>query len=264
MPNFLVILLISGAPAKAPEPNAQVPLAEVRRVIASLVQTAEENRAQANPLAGDELADHYVRQAANFTAKEKLSSRAYLVALGIALDPTDQLRGNRLTRWFLKQVEPDAERTRRLKALGKPTLKGREDWLAHFAVSASLTAYIGPLLAEKVGIGKELRDARGSSGFSFADLAADNAGICFARTLLNPGRDVQRTLANIAANFRGDAHMPQMNDLEDGVSWGELTRKYGDLNDPRFTQACQSVRDRVEKLPLFKNLSREPRGKKDP
>ena len=49
-----------------------------------------------------------------------------------------------------------------------------------FAISAALTAHSGAERAKQVGVAKEFLDALGSSGFSFADLAADYAGIASA------------------------------------------------------------------------------------
>ena len=76
------------------------------------------------------------------------------------------LRKNPVLRPFLAELETDAERQRRLKSIGRPCLRGREDWSLHFAISAALTARLGAEAAERLGIAKELWDARGDSGFS--------------------------------------------------------------------------------------------------
>ena len=65
-------------------------------------------------------------------------------------------------------------------------------------MSAALTVAAGPQAAESAGILKEMLDSRGGSGFSFADLSADFAGIAFARRLL----DKPERLADVEKNFR--------------------------------------------------------------
>src|SRR5262245_37494696 len=154
---------------------------EARPVVAAVVRAAEENAARAKgKLDGDALADFYVRRAAAEARDKGLSPKAFLVGLGVALDSTDLLRKNVLLRGVLAQIETDSERDKRLKVLGQPTLRGRHDWMMHFAVSGALTAQLGPDAAEQIGLTKELLDSReGGSGFSFGDLAADYAGVAF-------------------------------------------------------------------------------------
>src|SRR5207244_3571623 len=132
----------------------------------------------------DALADIYVRRAAATAVGDKASARAFLLALGVVFDHTNVLRSNPLMGRVLSQIEDDDERRHRLRVLGEPRLRGRNDWLLHFSIAAALTAQLGPESAEQLSIAKELWDAKGTSGFSFGDLAADYAGIEFALGLL--------------------------------------------------------------------------------
>jgi uncharacterized protein YfiM (DUF2279 family) len=68
------------------------------------------------------------------------------------------------------------------------TLQGRHDLAQHFAISAALAAWAGEPLANTIGLDKEVDDARGGSGFSFADLAADRAGTRFGELAVQPAR----------------------------------------------------------------------------
>src|SRR5262245_59918315 len=121
-----------------------VKVEEVRVVVAAIVKAAEENAARkGEALAGDALADHYLRRAAAVTVAEKLSPAAVLVGLGVAMDDTDLLRKNIVFGGFLGQVENDRERARRLRVIAQPSLRGRHDWLLHFAVSAGICAQLG-------------------------------------------------------------------------------------------------------------------------
>src|SRR5438105_663188 len=146
----LCVALGLGLPSAGPTEKDTPAVEEVRAVVAAVVAAAEENAALPQGRRdGDALLDHYVRRAAAAAREQHVSERAFLVALGVALDHGDLLRNNLLTRFYLARVEPDDARQRRLKALGKPTLRGRSDWVQHFAVSAALTAFLGPEAAEQ-------------------------------------------------------------------------------------------------------------------
>lgn len=236
-----------GEPASA---DKSIPVNDVRRIVAAVVSAAEHNNAARCQWQGDGLANYYVRSAAAVAAQENLAPRAFLLALGVSLDQTNVLRGNPFTRGYLKQLESDEDRARRLKLLGTPSLKGRADWLQHFAVCAALTVQTDAKTAEQIGILKELNDSFGKSGFSFADLAANDAGIAFAEKLLACPQPRQ-LLAGLAKDFRGEEYLPFMDDLEDGLPWEQLLERYGGPTDPRFLKACAAVRHCVRQLPVF-------------
>ncbi len=259
MPTASLFLLMALGADPAPGADRQpIPVEEVRQVVAAVVGAAEENAALAKgQLEGDALLDFYVRRAAAAAREEHASAQAFLVALGVALDHGDLLRNNLLTRFYLKGVESDEARQRRLKALGKPTLRGRRDWVQHFAVSAALAAFASPELAEQAGITKELLDARpGGSGFSFGDLAADYAGVGFGKALLEGDAEGTR-LRRLAEEFRGDDYLPaSAKDLEEGIPRDRLEKAYGGSKDPRLLRACEKVRKQVEESPGFKRADK--------
>jgi hypothetical protein len=246
-----VVSLPTASPSwtgqEKPEAKA-VPREEVRGIIAAVVQAAEENVAQTTErLRGDALLDFYVRRAARAARTQRASVPAFLIGLGVALDHTDFLRKNPLLKLQLLRWETDEERKRRLQVIGRPALRQREDWALHFAISAALTAHLGPEKAEQLGIAKELWDAQGTSGFSFADLAADYAGIAFAEMLL--GKDGDKKLAALVDRFKGDDFLPRIDDLEDGLSWEQFMAKYGGPRDPRFLKHAQAIRERMARSP---------------
>lgn len=240
----LVLVGLADAPAaKAAPPEA------VRRVLASVVRAAEENAGRKEDrLEGDALAHHYIRRAAAAAVDEK-SPRAFLVAIGIALDSTNVLRKNPLFFLYLRQIESDQEREHRLQVLGKPTLLDRHDWLLHYAVAAALTAQFGADTADNLAIAKELADARGSSGFSFTDLAAGYAGIALARSLLeNDATGLQR-LRQLAERFTANDYLPRVDDLEDSLTADQFAARYGSVADPRFQRMRAVIRYRAHRVP---------------
>jgi hypothetical protein len=225
---------------------------ETKTVVAAVVKAAEENAAKGqDKLDGDALADFYVRRAAVAARDSEVSPKAFLLALGVALDDSDLLRKNILLSRVLRQIESDQERNKRLKVLGNPTLRKRHDWLLHFAVSAALTSQLGTDVAEQIGIAKELSDSRGGSGFSFADLAADYSGVAFAQRLLDKEQAGKKMLAAVADGFKGDDFLPTLDALEDGLPAAKLQEKYGKVDDPRFIKRCEGVRELVKQSPGF-------------
>jgi hypothetical protein len=237
-----------------PPKATEFPADEVRKVVAAVVAAAEENAARGpEKLTGDALTDYYIRRAAAAAKAKGVSPRAFLLALGVAVDDSGLLRKNLLTRSYLKKVESDAERSRRLRSIGEPRLRRRHDWVLHFCISAALTAQVGPDAAEQIGITKELLDARLTSGFSFADLAADFAGVLFAKAVLSKAAD--QPLRRIAESFRGTDFLPDINDLEEGLALQQFLDKYGGVKDPRFRKACDTIRARVARSPGLRLLS---------
>ena len=114
-----------------------------------------------------------------------------------------------------------------------------------------MTASSGPEATELLGIAKELQDALGPSGFSFADLGADYAGIALAKHLLaRPDR-----LADIAKGFRAEDYLPSLGDLEEGIPLQALSQKYGDPGSETFRAACRSVRDRIDGQGVYKTAA---------
>lgn len=220
-----------------------------RHVLAAIVQAAEQNRRRPAPLEGDALTQYYVREAAA-AARRLPADQAipgFLAALGLGLDESYVLRGNPFTREFARKVEPTGERERRLAALGAPTMGGRRDLCQHFVVSVTLTELLGPALAEAAGLYKEQHDAdSGGSGFSFADLCADMAGVAFAEQLKSSDE-----LARLATTFTVARYLPDVTGLPEGLVREDFVKAYGSVSDERFKAEMAALRKRIQTLPGF-------------
>lgn len=265
---FVLIFLSLSIATHADEPDSprkqySEKLAEnARTVLASIVKAARSNcrLPRYGPPAGfrrsgDDLTVYYVRVAASAARRlpEQEATPAFLLALGIALDDSSLLRSNPLTRGLWHAIESDEARNQRLAVIGSPTLQGRHDLAQHFAVSAALTAAAGPQAAESAGLLKEMLDARGGSGFSFADLSADFAGIAFARLLLEkPGR-----LIEIEKQFRIGDYTISPRGLPEGLTAEQFEKRYGSLKDERFQRLQADIRKRIEALPGYRDPSRK-------
>lgn len=248
--------------ADTPKKSANETLADnARTVLAAIVKSAADNQRlpQKEKLgtrapfrrSGDDLTEYYVRAAATAARRlpEKEAAPAFLLALGIALDESSLLRDNFLTRSLWRRVESSEARKQRLAVLGSPTLHGRHDLAQHFSVSAALTAVTGPTAAESAGVLKEVMDSRGGSGFSFADLSADFAGIALARRLLDkPGR-----LADIEKSFRIGDYALSPRGLPEGMQAADFAKKYGSLKDERYLRLQEGIRKRIGGLPGYRD-----------
>ncbi len=250
-------MLSYGPPVGRKLDGGGKPLVEgTRSVLRAIADAARHNRGSSDPVSGDDLSALYIRRAAAAANKlpRESAAKAFLLGLGIALDDSNLLRANPLTGNLYRRVESDDERTARLKALGKPTLRGRRDLARHFAVSAALTIVLGPQAAESVGLVKELSDAQGGSGFSFADLAADMAGVMFAVET----RAGRLPLNTLASSFAVADFMPQVRDLDEGLAWDDFVAAYGSVDDERFRRRQAAIRRRIAALPGYKRHTATP------
>jgi hypothetical protein len=231
-----------------------------RAVVAAVVEAARRNArlpARGTPGAeapfrrtGDALTTYCIREAA--IAARRLPAEhaapAFLLGIGVALDDSDLLRNQPLTGLLWRQVESAEARAARLEVIGKPAVHGRHDLCQHFAVSGALTAVAGPRAAEAAGLLKEMLDARpGGSGFSFADLSADLAGVAFAQEMLRS----PRRLAEVVRSFAVADFVPPPAGLPEGLSQAEFARQYGSTSDERFRRKQEEIRKAIRALPGY-------------
>jgi hypothetical protein len=212
-------------------------------VVAAVRQTARRN-ARGAAVKGDALTVLYVRSAARAALDLPAEQRAaaLLLGLGLALDDSTVLVDNPLTAGICGKVETPQQRRARLRHLGKPTMRDRRDWAQHFFVSAALCELLGPVLAESAGLLKEQLDMRqGGSGFSFADLQADLAGIAFAQRLKQGGQSADQ----LARSFDVAGVLPDPAGLREGLTQEAFRRDYGSTGDPRFQAELKSMRARL-------------------
>lgn len=244
----LTLLLCVAVPSQGDRPDRDALVNNARTVIAAIVAAARENRRAPKPAKDDALTALYVRAAAQAARKlpQAQAGPAFALALGVGLDTSSLMRRNPVVALTWRRVESDAERKTRLAVLGLPTMHARHDLAQHFAVSMALTAVLGEKKAEAAGILKELLDAgEGGSGFSFADLAADLAGISLAKRMIDgPAR-----LAKVAEGFDVADYALAPKGLAEGMSLAEFEKRYGGVRDGRFTKMRDEIARRIAQLP---------------
>jgi hypothetical protein len=245
-----LLLLLTLAPS---QPPITVPIAvrpeSCQKILAAITDTATGfRRLPGGQPPGDERTRLLVAAAAAAALKlpKEESAPAFCLALAIGLDDSEILRRNFLLGRTIRAIESDEQRKSRLAVLGKPSVQTRRDWCQHLAVSAGLVVLVGSDGSRAAGILKETLDAQpGGSGFSLADLAADEAGLRLAELVLQDPRRLE-TLAD-----KGDlaGMLPTLKDLPDGWSVPEIEKKFGGLEDPRFRAELTKIRELVRKQP---------------
>jgi hypothetical protein len=259
-PRYLAMLDQSLGTAGAPSEHLQAVLAGARTVARAVTEAAADNRRLLEKppelapgdfrLSGDELTELYVRRAAAAAKRlpKDVGPAALLLGLGVAMDDSPLLPSVPIVSVFWKQIEPESARATRLAVIGKPAMRGRHDWAQHFAVSAALTVLFGPKNAENIGIVKEVSDSRGGSGFSFADLSADLAGIQFAAVV----GDGRVSLFRLESAFLVRDFLPDAGGLKEGIAWDDFVQSYGFPPDARLAKERESLRERVLAMPGYK------------
>lgn len=224
---------------------------DIRPLLNELTTAAVTNNRRSGSayLSGDALFKYYVQQAARAASRlpaEKRST-AFLAALGIAFDTTGALNNVPQVRRTVADAEHGLAKEKRQLEWGKPTLQGRVDLATHFCVAAYLAAAISPEAADKMGLAKEVLDAQGGTGFSFADVAANRAGIRFAKKVLaSPS-----SLARIGEGFDPKLYMPVVDGLPEGLQQKKLKSEFGGPGDNRYEAQMQAVETRLDNLPPY-------------
>jgi hypothetical protein len=168
-------------------------------------------------------------------------NRAAILAWGIAVGH------ERLARWV--GLDRDAELERQAAELRQgTTLRGREDWPRHYALSAALAVLEHPLVSDAGGLMKEQLDALGrGSGFSFADLAADRAGVRFAIAATRSEAMAKAMQARLHNGFNVDDFFPPVADLPENLTLEQFRLDYGGVGSQSYRQMVREIETRLDR-----------------
>jgi len=173
-------------------------------------------------------------------------NRAALIAFGLVV-------GNASLRSIAGLTAPEDFTGRRNQRVSGVTLRQRNDWARHFATSAALTLLSSEPLSRTAGELKEEFDAgKHGSGYSFADLLADEAGVRFAAASIRDevsAAHMQERL--IAGPPKIDDLFPSANGLPEGISAIELQQRYGGVGGPEYLRVEREIARRLDACPLL-------------
>lgn len=130
------------------------------------------------------------------------------------------------------------------------TLAGRHDLALHFIYSAAIKIIADSQASFAVGELKEMADSlQGGSGFSFADLAADESGIRFAEVATTPesARRLQKEISAAEGRF-----FPAIDALPEGIPRDQFERQYGGNSSAAYNRLLDEIRRRIANLPLYR------------
>lgn len=147
----------------------------------------------------------------------------------------------------------DAELIRRASAArGNASFRGRSDWANHYFVSAGLVVLENSFFSDSAGIVKELLDSDvddGGSGFSFADLLADRAGVRFAQAATRDEGSGLVMQAQIERGFTVENFFPPAADLPEGLTNEEFKAKYVGAGAPPYQEVVHEIDKRLLQCP---------------
>ena len=167
-------------------------------------------------------------------------NRALLLAMGVILS------GNSIDYLVGAQAAAGLPQPRPIKL----TLRGRNDLARHFGVSAAITAAGGSALADTIGVFKEVDDSRGGSGFSFADLLADRAGVSLAEVALGAkAGELQQYMSKRA--HEAD-YMADYKDLPEGLMELEFKSRYEDLDSAAYALVNREIESRLGGCAIYR------------
>lgn len=148
-------------------------------------------------------------------------------------------------------IDPENETSYPRKGRVKLTLLTRDDLAKHFLVSAAITVSAGSGFANLAGVFKEMDDSRGGSGFSFADLAADRAGVKLAEMAGNSSQQARLLQQRMIRIINETDFMPRIDNLPEGIQELEFKRKYKDLDSATYRMVEAEIERRIASCSIY-------------
>jgi hypothetical protein len=127
----------------------------------------------------------------------------------------------------------------------------RIDIAQHFMASAAIGAAGNRHFADEAGAEKELSDAKGGSGFSFIDLAADRAGLRFGEIAVSNAENARKLQLAMAQVNDYKAFMPDVIDLPEKMDEQTFKRTFTSLDSPETQALIAQIDARIESCPIF-------------
>jgi hypothetical protein len=138
------------------------------------------------------------------------------------------------------------------------TLSGRPDLSLHFLYSAMLQQIGRENIGLKIGEFKEILDsAKGGSGFSFADLAANKAGLAFAEYLTRNNKTALKSQDILVNRIDESIFFPFIHDLPEGIREDNFTRVFGRMYSKSYNELEANIDQRIAGLKLYGEADNE-------
>jgi len=173
------------------------------------------------------------------SGEPQAENRALLLTL------TMHALGMNISRYIDVPLEPPVQ-------LLHLSVLGRIDLVQHYLVSAALTVSAGSGLAGAMGVFKELDDSRGGTGFSFADLLADHAGIRLAEMATGTEQQARLLQQRMGSPLLLETDfMPDIEDLPEGIMELEFKHRYRDLDSENYRMIEDEIEQRLSRCKVY-------------
>lgn len=131
------------------------------------------------------------------------------------------------------------------------TLHKRHDLAQHFIISSCISVTAGEEVADALGLFKEIDDSKGGSGFSFADLAADQAGVRFAKFATDSTRKAGLLQQKMSAVLSESEFMPPIDKLPENIMELEFERQYQGIESINYLIVNEEINRRINTCPIY-------------
>ncbi len=133
-------------------------------------------------------------------------------------------------------------------------LNKRIDTAKHFLGAAAMAMSGQGALVELIGLAKELHDTHDGSGFSFNDLAADEAGALFGKSAVSSADMARRVQALLSQSGEEAQYLPILKDLPESMDTEAFTTRFKTVDSPEYLAMKEQIRARIKALPLYRPL----------
>ena len=129
-------------------------------------------------------------------------------------------------------------------------IETREDLARHVVSSAAIAASAGAAMAEVLSVYKEVHDSRYRTGFSFTDIAANQAGQQLGTLASRSRADALLFQEQMKTSLSESDYIPPLGRI-DGMTEAEFTARYGSRDSEAYRQRLQEINDSINSRPFY-------------
>ena len=131
------------------------------------------------------------------------------------------------------------------------TLHQRRDLTQHFLYSAVLHQLGESSFALSIGQLKELMDSDGGTGFSFADMTANKAGMRLSEFATSNEKNARLVQSRLTACTNESCFIPELSGMVEGLNVDAFEQKYASMENEEYLKMEQEIDKRIAQLPIY-------------
>ena len=135
-------------------------------------------------------------------------------------------------------------------------IESREDLARHVVSSAAIAASAGATMVQVLTVYKEVSDSRFGTGFSFTDIAANQAGTMLGILASRSEADARRFQEVILDTLTDADYLPPLGTY-DGMTEEEFIEQYGSRESDAYLQRLEAITDSIAARPFFRAFGSE-------